>query len=90
MEHMEYQHIDEVGEYKYVPYPEDIELKKFDNPDKKFISVAYGFEQRIPIVEAIDSKWWGIREPLKRHGIDLIFIDEEYIKAKYKKKMTKI
>lgn len=80
-------HLDEKQNDEFDPYPADKELSEFDPPDRKYIALAYKHEKKPPIVEASDSKWWGIRDNLKKFGIDVEFIDEEYIKNKYKQKI---
>lgn len=84
----EYMELSEKNGY-YDPYPADKELKSFDPSDLKFIAMAYQHVSHPPIIEASDSKWWGIKEKLEENGIKVIFIDEEYISNKYRKKMEK-
>ncbi len=43
--------------------------------------------ERPPIVEASDSKWWGIKEEMVKHRMEIYFIDEDYIKKKYQQKI---
>lgn len=76
------------GEYSFASYPEAEKLRVFDPPDRKYIAVAYNCEKHPPIVEAADSKWWGIREELRLEGIQVIFVDEDYIRKTYHKKMS--
>ena len=87
LEHAELVHISETEENVYNEYPDDPVLRAFDPPDRKFIAVSYAYEDNAPIIEATDSKWWGIVKNLKENGITVQFIDEEYIKKKYIKKM---
>ena len=90
MGNLVFQHIEERKDYTYFPYPESDELKGFDRADRKFISVAFGYKHKIPIVEATDSKWWGIKNELRKFGIDIVFVDEDYIMDKYQQKMGKL
>ena len=87
MAHMKFYHVVEKEENVFDNYPESKELKEFDAPDRKFIALAYGYKRNTSIVEAADSKWWGIKEELLKNGIDLIFIDEDYIRTKWEKKI---
>lgn len=87
MEEQDFIHLNEIEQDQYREYPDDVQLKEFDPPDRKYIALAYKHSEKPPIVEASDSKWWGIKEALKSYGIDLIFIDEEYIKNKYVQKI---
>lgn len=77
----------ELKENVFENYPDSDRLKSFDPPDRKYIALAYNHNKRPPIVEASDSKWWGIKDDLKNNGIDIFFIDEEYIKDKYLQKI---
>ena len=52
----------------YDPYPGDEELKQFDRSDQKFIAMAYQHSLHPPVVEASDSKWWGIKDSLAKFG----------------------
>lgn len=80
-------HLNEVGYCIYEPYPNSTDLKEFDAPDRKYIALAYSHKKNPRIIEASDSKWWGIRNELEKNGIEIIFVDEEYIKKMYEKKM---
>lgn len=80
-------HLEEIAPNEYKVYPDDAQLKEFDPPDRKYIALAYEHLENPPIVEASDSKWWGIKEILKKYNIDVIFIDEEYIKKKFEQKI---
>ena len=51
-----------------------------------YIAVSYNHEEHPPIVEAADSKWWGIKEALHENDIEIVFADEEYIRKKYQEK----
>lgn len=77
----------EVAENEFQSYPDSEKLKKFDPPDRKYIALAYNHKEKPPIVEASDSKWWGIKEALEENGLRVDFIDEDYIKEKYMQKI---
>ena len=83
----EYFPLQEEPENVFIPYPDDCELQNFDPPDRKYIALSYAHPDKPAIVEATDSKWWGIKQNLGRHGIIVYFIDEEYIESKFHKKM---
>ena len=83
----EYLSIGESNENQYNLYPSLASLKEFDPPDRIFIALAYNHDRKPPIVEASDSKWWGIKDDLAKCGMEVIFIDEDYIRKKYEKKM---
>ena len=63
------------------------EYRGLYSPDRKYIALAFQHKEHPPIVEASDSKWWGIREEMERCGLNIRFIDETYIKEKYAQKM---
>ena len=84
---MDFIHLNKISENEYDPYPEDKDLREFDPPDRKYIALSYVHPENPPILEGTDSKWWGIREQLSKNGIPVIFVDEEYIKNKYERKI---
>jgi hypothetical protein len=67
-------------------FPNDPDLASFDRADRKFVAVACAHPDRPPILEALDSKWWGWREPLKRAGVTVMFLCQDEIKALYEQK----
>lgn len=73
----------------FCEYPSDARLLNFDRSDKKFIALANAHASHPQIVEGTDSKWWGIKDVLAEHGISVLFVDEDYIRRKYEKKMIK-
>lgn len=75
------------GNGEYIDFPDDIRLKTFDLSDRKFIALAKKHSEHPTIIEGADCKWWGFREALADLGIKVTFIDEDYIKMKYKQKM---
>ena len=72
----------------YDQFPEHDGLNDFDKSDRKFIAVAnaYGKKKKAPILQAVDSKWWGWKVALDEVGIEVIFLCEEYVKSKYTQK----
>jgi hypothetical protein len=70
-------------------FPDDLELKDFDTPDRKFVAVACAHPQHPPILEAADSKWLGWAEALKRHGVKVVFVCEEDIHRFQQRKAQK-
>ena len=81
-------HVERIEDDVYSDYPQDITLQSFDPPDRKFIALAYVYDHGTPIVEGTDSKWWAIKDNLRKYGIEIIFIDEEYIRDKYTEKFN--
>lgn len=70
----------------YREFPKNSGLKNFDPSDRKFVAVANAHEAKPPILQATDSKWVGWEASLAEEGIQVCFLCEDYIRAKYKKK----
>ncbi len=66
----------------YKEFPSHPDLKNFDIADRKFIAVANAHEARPAIYQATDSKWWILREALKKAGVNVRFLCPDYVKAK--------
>ena len=62
-------------------FPSDPALKDFDPTDRKFVAVAAAHPDRPPILQAVDTKWWGVKEPLCKAGITVHFLCEKDITA---------
>ena len=73
--------VDGVG---FEEFPTAPELSEFDLADKKFIAVAVVYEnahrQKVPILQAVDSNWYGFREAFAQNGLTIDFICEENIR----------
>ena len=71
-------------------FPDDPELRDFDPDDKKFIAVAVAYEnkhqQKSPILQAVDSQWYGFRETLTQNGLIVEFVCEENIRHLYERR----
>jgi len=61
-------------ENDYREFPSDPALSDFDPSDRKFIAVALAHPQKPPVLQAVDSKWWGFRDVLQRNGVAVEFI----------------
>lgn len=61
----------------------------YDRSDRKFLAVATAHDERPPILQSFDSKWWGWRAALKEAGVAVHFLCEEAIARKHQKKMGK-
>ncbi|MBF0213217.1 MAG: hypothetical protein HQM00_06595 [Magnetococcales bacterium] len=73
----------------YQEFPKHSGLRDFDRSDRKFVAVANAHPAKPPILEAMDSKWWGWAEALQQVGITTHFLCPDYAKTKYRKKMGK-
>lgn len=58
-----------------------------DPSDRKFIAVAHAHPQKPPILQATDSKWIGWTKGLAAAGIAIDFVDEEFLRPYYDRKM---
>ena len=75
------------GGENYAEFPDGEGLANFDPADRKFVAVASAHAARPPILQAVDSKWWGWREALRAAGIAVEFLCEADIRAKYEAKL---
>jgi len=55
-------------------FPDDPALNDFDPSDRKFIAVALAHPHKPPVLQAVDSKWWGFRNALQRNNVVVEFI----------------
>lgn len=60
-------------------FPDDVRLRAFDPPDRKFVAVARAHHECPPIAQAADSKWLGWSEALRDHGVTVDFLCPEDI-----------
>jgi hypothetical protein len=67
-------------------FPSDEALAGFDLADRKFVAVSCAHPERPPILEATDSKWWGLREALEKCGVKVHFLCPEHIQELHKRK----
>lgn len=67
-------------------FPDDPELADFDPSDRKFVAVARAHPAAPPILQATDSKWWGYRRALRRHGVTVDFLCEREVRRTYARK----
>ena len=67
-------------------FPADESLSGFDPSDRKFVAVSCAHPERPPILEATDSKWWGLREALEKCGVKVHFLCPEHIQDLHKRK----
>jgi hypothetical protein len=67
-------------------FPDDPDLSSFDRADRKFVAVACAHPECPPILEALDTKWWGWREALARAGVTVTFLCQDEIQMRYEQK----
>lgn len=73
-------------EHSFAEYPDHPALEDFDPPDRKFIAVAAAHPERPPIAQALDSKWWGLRDAFREADLTIEFLCAEEIATTYAKK----
>jgi hypothetical protein len=66
------------------PEPPDVH---YDPSDRKFLAVAAAHPEHPPILQALDSKWWGWRDALSSASVSVHFICPDDIARKYAEKM---
>jgi len=69
------------SETDFVEFPDDPQLSNFDKNDRKFVAVAAAHPDKPPILQAVDTKWWEMKEPLRRAGITVDFLCEKDVRS---------
>lgn len=67
-------------------FPRDGSLSGFDPSDRKFVAVSCAHPDTPHILQATDSKWWGLREELANCGVRVDFLCPEHIEELHKRK----
>ena len=72
----------------YKQFPDHAGLVNFDTNDRKFVAVAnaHSINDKPPILQATDTKWWGWKDALSEVGIDVQFLCPDYAEEKYSMK----
>lgn len=70
----------------YREFPIHEGLAAFDPSDRKFVAVAAAHPDHPPILQAVDSKWWGCRHAFAECGINVEFLCAPQIARKHKRK----
>jgi len=71
----------------YDEFPTSVDLASFDKADMKFVAVANAHEEKPPILQAVDHKWWGWKDALAEAGVTVQFLCPDYTEKKYAKKI---
>jgi len=58
----------------FAEFPADPRLAGFDPRDRKFVAVALASPDHPAILQALDSSWWGFRQPLAECGVVVEFL----------------
>jgi len=61
-------------ERDFEEFPRDAALAHFDLSDRKFVAASVAANGPIPILQAVDSAWWRLRESLRTNGIVVEFL----------------
>lgn len=61
----------------------------YDRSDEKFLAVAAASPEHPPVLQALDSKWWGWTRSLAQDGVRIHFLCARDIARKYRSKMGK-
>jgi hypothetical protein len=69
------------SEMDFEEFPSDSALNNFDPTDKKFIAVALAHPDKPPVLQAVDTKWWEMKEPLGKAGITIDFLCKNDIRS---------
>lgn len=69
------------SETDFEEFPSGTALKNFDATDKKFVAVALAHPDKPPILQAVDTEWWKMREPLCAAGVTIDFLCEKDIRS---------
>ena len=69
-------------------FPRDAALSGFDPSDRKFVAVSCAHPDALHphILQATDSKWWGLRNALANRGIRVHFLCPEHIAELHQRK----
>jgi hypothetical protein len=70
----------DVGETSFQEFPAGSELSDFDPDDRKFVAVALAHGQKPPILQAVDTAWWELRDALCCNGVKVEFLCENDIR----------
>lgn len=58
-------------------FPDDPNLRDFDEDDRKFVAVALASGTRPKVLNASDTDWWDHRQALQKHGVEIVFLCPE-------------
>lgn len=76
--------ITKTGNNSYAEFPTSPSLSGFDRSDRKFVALAKVDPTNPSIYNGSDTDWWDFREAFTREGIHIVFLCEEYMRAKSK------
>lgn len=65
----------------YVEFPDDPELAAFHRDDRVFACAAMASRSRARVLNALDSDWWEFERALARHGVRVVHVCGDRVKA---------
>lgn len=65
---------DPLRQDQFSAFPNDEDLARFDQSDRKFVALALTHPDRPPIMTATDSDWWNFLEQLNSAGVLVEFL----------------
>lgn len=65
-------------------FPDHPDLGNFDRSDRKFVATSNAGVEKIPIIQAVDFKWWGWKGALAECGIHVHFINPTEAETGYR------
>lgn len=74
------------SETDFEQFPPHIALVNFDKSDRKFVAVALARCEKPPILQAVDTKWWKVKEALAEADVTVDFLCKKDIMSILKKK----
>lgn len=72
--------------HDFVEFPDHQDLLALDPSDRKFVATANAHNDKPPIIEATDSKWWGWKDALAECGLTVEFLCPKEIEEVYRRK----
>ena len=72
----------------YVMFPLEKRTEEFDRSDRKFVALARTHNEHPPIIEAADGKWLGFKDVFGEYGVHIEFLDNDYAKMMYDRKVV--
>jgi hypothetical protein len=73
------------GGFEELPPPPD--GVRYDPADLKFLAVSAAHPEHPPVLQSLDTKWWGWREARDKAGVQIHFVCPDEIARKHAEKM---
>lgn len=75
----------DVSDFEELPPPPG--EVRYDPADRKFLAVSAAHAEHPPVLQALDSKWWGWTDALRACGVTIRFLCPGEIAAKHREKL---